>query len=61
MRNPICSDLCTVMATILSVGDRLDDDKFEFGNLDGQDIKACGWLGRFLKSVYLHAVCECIF
>ena len=30
----------------LSVGDRLDDDKLKsLGDLDGQDIRACGWLG----------------
>jgi hypothetical protein len=44
MKNRICSDLCTVMATILSLSES-EQILRSFGNLGGQDIQAYGWLG----------------
>ena len=59
MKNPMCSGLSTVMATILSLSKTgwTKTNLRSWGNLDGQDV----WLARVLKSVSFHAVCEYIF
>ena len=59
MKNPMCSGLCTVMATILSLSETgwTTTNLRSFKNLDGQDV----WLARVLKSVSFHTVCEYIF